>query len=269
MSARVRPVDPPTFHLEGVEQVAMATEDIIEKKHPDFFNTNTNNNNEEEEKKKKKKEKKEKKDVFYKLFSNLTPQNRDVSVLNTERVEILVCLCSSAGYLEHGLLVKDEKKLRDRYMQSVQFKLDLASMVPTDIFYFYFGLNYPEIRMNKLLRVNRLFEFFQRTETRTNFPNVFRISNLRGMTDNLLDLELAKQGPDPKDMEEKVFKVGSVLDVLQTRFARLLAEHEAAQGKLKKRVTKLEKKITDSSGAALSEMLDPELATAEKKEEKE
>lgn len=82
------------------------------------------------------------------------------------------------GYLEQGLLVKDEKKLRDRYMQSLQFKLDLASMVPTDVFYLLFGLNYPEIRMNKLLRVNRLFEFFQRTETRTNFPNVFRISNL-------------------------------------------------------------------------------------------
>ncbi len=83
-----------------------------------------------------------------------------------------------SGYLEQGLLVKDEKKLRVRYTQSVQFKLDLASMVPTDIFYLYFGLNYPEIRMNKLLRVNRLFEFFQRTETRTNFPNVFRISTL-------------------------------------------------------------------------------------------
>ncbi len=63
-------------------------------------------------------------------------------------------------------------------------------------------------------------------------------------------------------MEEKVVKIGSVLEDLQTRFARLLAEHEAAQGKLKKRVTKLEKKITDSGGAALSETLDPE----EKKE---
>lgn len=82
------------------------------------------------------------------------------------------------GYLEQGLLVKDEKKLRARYVESIQFKLDLISMIPTDICYFIVGLNYPEIRMNKLFRVNRLFEFFQRTETRTNFPNVFRISNL-------------------------------------------------------------------------------------------
>ncbi|XP_026888789.1 cyclic nucleotide-gated channel rod photoreceptor subunit alpha isoform X1 [Electrophorus electricus] len=82
------------------------------------------------------------------------------------------------GYLEQGLLVKDELKLRARYKGSSQFRLDLICMIPTDILYLYFGIKYPEIRMNKLLRVNRLFEFFQRTETRTNFPNVFRISNL-------------------------------------------------------------------------------------------
>ncbi|CAL8377745.1 unnamed protein product [Gadus morhua 'NCC'] len=82
------------------------------------------------------------------------------------------------GFLEQGLLVKDEKKLRDRYINSLQFKLDLATIVPTDVFYAYFGINYPEIRLNRLLRFNRMLEFFQRTETRTNFPNLLRISNL-------------------------------------------------------------------------------------------
>uniref|UniRef100_A0A671PYZ3 Cyclic nucleotide-gated channel rod photoreceptor subunit alpha-like n=1 Tax=Sinocyclocheilus anshuiensis TaxID=1608454 RepID=A0A671PYZ3_9TELE len=596
MSARVRPVDPPTFHLEGVEQVAMATEDIMKKEKKEKQEKEEKKETEEKEKEKEKERKEQPKEIevvdpagnmYYNwLFVITCPVmynwiliiaracleelQKDYLMLwfildyLSDLMYVLdMVFRTRTGYLEQGLLVKDEKKLRDRYMQSVQFKLDLASMVPTDIFYFYFGLNYPEIRMNKLLRVNRLFEFFQRTETRTNFPNVFRISNLvmyiviiihwnacmyysfskaigfgsdafvypdpsdpefsrlvrkyaystlmlttigetpppvknseyffvvmdflvgvlifativgnvgsmitnanaaradfqaridaikqymsfrkvtkdlekrvikwfdylwtnkkavderevlkylpdklraeiainvhldtlkkvrifadceagllvelvlklqpqvysprdyickkgdigremyiikegklavvaddgvtqfvvlsdgsyfgeisilnikgsragnrrtanirsigysdlfclskddlmealteypdakamleeKGrqilMKDNLLDLELAKQGPDPKDMEEKVIKIGSVLDDLQMRFARLLAEHEAAQGKLKKRVTKLEKKITDSSGAALSEMLDPELATAEKKEEKE
>ncbi|KAL0970528.1 hypothetical protein UPYG_G00243280 [Umbra pygmaea] len=82
------------------------------------------------------------------------------------------------GYLEQGLLVKDEKKLRDCYTKSLQFKLDLVSMIPTDVLYLIFGLKYPEIRLNKLFRFNRMLEFFQRTETRTNFPNVLRISNL-------------------------------------------------------------------------------------------
>ncbi|XP_059210451.1 cyclic nucleotide-gated channel rod photoreceptor subunit alpha [Centropristis striata] len=82
------------------------------------------------------------------------------------------------GYLEQGLLVKDEQKLRDRYMKSFQFKLDLVSMVPTDMLYLVFGTKYPEIRLNKLFRFNRMLEFFQRTETRTNYPNALRISNL-------------------------------------------------------------------------------------------
>lgn len=60
-----------------------------------------------------------------------------------------------AGYLEQGLLVKDELKLRERYMKSFQFKLDLVSMIPTDVFYVALGVTYPEIRLNKLFRFNR------------------------------------------------------------------------------------------------------------------
>ncbi|ELK33635.1 Cyclic nucleotide-gated channel rod photoreceptor subunit alpha [Myotis davidii] len=82
------------------------------------------------------------------------------------------------GYLEQGLLVKEELKLIEKYKSNLQFKLDVLSVVPTDLLYFNLGWNYPEIRLNRLLRISRMFEFFQRTETRTNYPNIFRISNL-------------------------------------------------------------------------------------------
>uniref|UniRef100_A0A8C7E7A7 Cyclic nucleotide gated channel subunit alpha 1 n=1 Tax=Naja naja TaxID=35670 RepID=A0A8C7E7A7_NAJNA len=82
------------------------------------------------------------------------------------------------GYLEQGLLLKEKSKLKKRYKETSQFKLDLLSIMPTDLLYFKFGLNYPEIRINRLLRISRMFEFFQQTETRTNYPNIFRISNL-------------------------------------------------------------------------------------------
>ncbi|XP_021143349.1 cyclic nucleotide-gated cation channel alpha-3 isoform X2 [Columba livia] len=82
------------------------------------------------------------------------------------------------GFLEQGLLVQDEKKLRDHYTKMLQFKLDVLSLVPTDLAYLKLGLNYPELRFNRLLRISRLFEFFDRTETRTNYPNMFRIGNL-------------------------------------------------------------------------------------------
>ncbi|XP_040975437.1 cyclic nucleotide-gated cation channel alpha-3 isoform X3 [Aquila chrysaetos chrysaetos] len=82
------------------------------------------------------------------------------------------------GFLEQGLLVQDEKKLRDHYTKTLQFKLDVLSLLPTDLGYLKLGLNYPELRFNRLLRISRLFEFFDRTETRTNYPNMFRIGNL-------------------------------------------------------------------------------------------
>ncbi|XP_025891424.1 cyclic nucleotide-gated cation channel alpha-3 isoform X1 [Nothoprocta perdicaria] len=82
------------------------------------------------------------------------------------------------GFLEQGLLVKDEKKLREHYTKTMQFKLDVLSLLPTDLAYLKLGLNYPELRFNRLLRISRLFEFFDRTETRTNYPNMFRIGNL-------------------------------------------------------------------------------------------
>ncbi|XP_077462423.1 cyclic nucleotide gated channel subunit alpha 1a [Stigmatopora argus] len=82
------------------------------------------------------------------------------------------------GFLEQGLMIKDEKLLRDRYVNSFQFQLDVVSMLPTDILYFLLGLDYPEIRVNKLLRIGRMMEFFKRTETKTNYPNIFRIGNL-------------------------------------------------------------------------------------------
>ncbi|XP_068124270.1 cyclic nucleotide-gated channel alpha-3 isoform X3 [Hyperolius riggenbachi] len=82
------------------------------------------------------------------------------------------------GFLEQGLLVKDAKKLKDYYTKTLQFKLDMLSLLPTDLAYVKLGLNFPELRFNRLLRFARMFEFFDRTETRTNYPNIFRIGNL-------------------------------------------------------------------------------------------
>ncbi|KAM7094770.1 cyclic nucleotide-gated channel alpha-2 [Ciconia maguari] len=90
--------------------------------------------------------------------------------------DVVIRLCT--GFLEQGLLVKDLKKLRDNYIHTLQFKLDVLSILPTDLAYFAVGLHCPELRFNRLLHFSRMFEFFDRTETRTSHPNIFRISNL-------------------------------------------------------------------------------------------
>ncbi|XP_041115954.1 cyclic nucleotide-gated channel cone photoreceptor subunit alpha-like [Polyodon spathula] len=82
------------------------------------------------------------------------------------------------GFLKQGLLVKDSKALRENYMKTLQFKFDALSLVPTDLISIKIGSNWPELRFNRLFRFARMFEFFDRTETRTNYPNIFRIGNL-------------------------------------------------------------------------------------------
>ncbi|XP_031158265.1 cyclic nucleotide-gated channel cone photoreceptor subunit alpha-like [Sander lucioperca] len=82
------------------------------------------------------------------------------------------------GFLEQGLLVKDEKVLKEKYIKTLQFKLDIISIIPTDLIFLIIGTDYPEWRFNRLFKLARLFEFFDRTETRTNYPNIFRIANL-------------------------------------------------------------------------------------------
>ncbi|XP_032389308.1 cyclic nucleotide gated channel subunit alpha 2b [Etheostoma spectabile] len=88
------------------------------------------------------------------------------------------CVRLRTGFLEQGLLVKDHAKLRDTYVRTLQFKLDVLSILPTDLAYIFTGIHTPQLRFNRLLRFPRMFEFFDRTETRTNYPNIFRIGNL-------------------------------------------------------------------------------------------
>lgn len=90
------------------------------------------------------------------------------------------------GYLEQGLLVRDSQKLMLNYFRGWQVKLDLISLIPTDLFYFVTGVTCRNehipcpviLRLNRLFKIYRLAEYSDRTETRTNFPNVFRIMKL-------------------------------------------------------------------------------------------
>uniref|UniRef100_A0A8C5G775 Cyclic nucleotide-gated cation channel alpha-4-like n=1 Tax=Gouania willdenowi TaxID=441366 RepID=A0A8C5G775_GOUWI len=82
------------------------------------------------------------------------------------------------GYLDQGILIKDLTRLKDRYLHSKRFLRDLASLLPTDFLYFAFGIQTPLVRINRLLRLPRLNEALDRMETRTSYPNTFRISKL-------------------------------------------------------------------------------------------
>ncbi|XP_037344716.2 cyclic nucleotide-gated cation channel alpha-4 [Pungitius pungitius] len=82
------------------------------------------------------------------------------------------------GYLDQGILIKDVTQLRKRYLRSKSSLRDLVSLLPTDFLYFVFGIQVPLVRINRLLRIPRLNEALDRMETRTSYPNTFRISKL-------------------------------------------------------------------------------------------
>ena len=93
---------------------------------------------------------------------------------------------SRTGYLEQGILVRNSAKLAENYLRSFAFKLDLISLLPTDFAYAFMSARcLPNqvpcaiiVRLNRLFRFHRLAQFFERTESATNFPFVFRISKL-------------------------------------------------------------------------------------------
>ncbi|XP_064543587.1 cyclic nucleotide-gated cation channel subunit A isoform X1 [Drosophila montana] len=88
------------------------------------------------------------------------------------------------GFLDQGLLVRDAFRLRRHYFHTKGWYLDVLSMLPTDLAYIWWP---PEtcsslylpcpviVRLNRLLRLPRLWEWFDRTETATGYPNAFRI----------------------------------------------------------------------------------------------
>ena len=82
-------------------------------------------------------------------------------------------------------MVKDSKKLRKNYRNSKYVYFDVLSILPTDLIYLAFPAKCYKwvpcpviVRLNRVLRFDRMVEFFEKTETRTNFPNAFRITRV-------------------------------------------------------------------------------------------
>ncbi|KAG6920340.1 cyclic nucleotide gated channel alpha 4, partial [Chelydra serpentina] len=82
------------------------------------------------------------------------------------------------GFLEQGILVQDRAQISRRYLRSAHLPWDVASVLPTDLLYLRLGLGAPAVRANRFLRTPRLFEAFDRRETRTGSPHAFRIAKL-------------------------------------------------------------------------------------------
>ena len=94
-------------------------------------------------------------------------------------LEIKHCIYIStfAGYLEDGVLQTDSVKLRQHYMNTTTFYVDLLCLLPLD--FLYLSLDFQSmLRVCRLVKIYRFWEFLDRTERHTNYPNFFRLCSL-------------------------------------------------------------------------------------------
>lgn len=81
------------------------------------------------------------------------------------------------GFLERGLIVYDSVKLMKHYVYSKDFVLDLVSLLPLDLVQIHVGVH-PILRFPRFVKSYRLYRFVYMVETRTAFPNMWRVANL-------------------------------------------------------------------------------------------
>ncbi|KAJ8676573.1 hypothetical protein QAD02_012360 [Eretmocerus hayati] len=81
------------------------------------------------------------------------------------------------GYLEQGLMVYNTKKLAGHYFKSKSFLLDLLALLPLDLLQVNFGSN-PMLRFPRFLKVYRVYNYYYMVESRTVYPNFWRVLNL-------------------------------------------------------------------------------------------
>lgn len=81
------------------------------------------------------------------------------------------------GYLEKGLIVYQTNKLASHYLTSRYFSLDCLSLLPLDFLQLKIGIH-PIVRFPRFLKVYRSYRFSYMVETRTIFPNMWRVANL-------------------------------------------------------------------------------------------
>ncbi|CAF3671992.1 unnamed protein product [Rotaria sordida] len=99
-----------------------------------------------------------------------------------------IFLQSRTGHFSHGLFVRNHHVLSRKYFTSYQFYIrDLLSILPTDLLYLNRRFRFMSIiRSNRFLRIHRLYEFQELTESRTRFPNTFRVGILICLTLTLI-----------------------------------------------------------------------------------
>ncbi|KAM9643117.1 cyclic nucleotide-gated channel beta-3 [Morphnus guianensis] len=82
-------------------------------------------------------------------------------------------------FLRGGDIISDRVEMKKFYHSSMKFRLDVVSVLPFDILYFFFGFN-PAFRANRMLKHNTFFEFNDRLEAILDKAYIYRVIRTTG-----------------------------------------------------------------------------------------
>ncbi|XP_029782023.1 cyclic nucleotide-gated cation channel beta-1 [Suricata suricatta] len=77
-------------------------------------------------------------------------------------------------FVRGGDIIMDKKEMRDNYLKSRRFKMDLLCLLPLDFLYLKFGVN-PLLRLPRCLKYMAFFEFNSRLESILSKAYVYRV----------------------------------------------------------------------------------------------
>ncbi|XP_057593465.1 cyclic nucleotide-gated cation channel beta-3 [Hippopotamus amphibius kiboko] len=82
-------------------------------------------------------------------------------------------------FMRGGDIIVDSNELKRHYRSSRKFQLDVASIMPFDFFYLFFGFN-PVFRTNRMLKYTSFFEFNHHLESIMNKAYIYRVIRTTG-----------------------------------------------------------------------------------------
>ncbi|XP_063183215.1 cyclic nucleotide-gated cation channel beta-3 [Chroicocephalus ridibundus] len=82
-------------------------------------------------------------------------------------------------FLKGGDIITDRVEMKKFYHSSMKFRLDVLSILPFEVLYFFFGFN-PAFRANRMLKHNTFFEFNDRLEAILDKAYIYRVIRTTG-----------------------------------------------------------------------------------------
>ncbi|XP_070333533.1 cyclic nucleotide-gated channel beta-3 [Odocoileus virginianus] len=118
------------------------------------------------------------------VFPYQTPHNEGYwlitdLVCDTIYLSDLLLIQPRLQFMRGGDIIVDSNELKRHYRNSKKFQLDMASIMPFDVFYLFFGFN-PIFRTNRMLKYTSFFEFNHHLESIMNKAYIYRVIRTTG-----------------------------------------------------------------------------------------